>query len=225
VADRILLVEDDHAIRSLLRLLLEDHGYRVREAADGPSAVDEFKREPPDLVILDLRLPGMSGFDVCRAIRQSSQVPVIIVSAQQDSHDIVAGLEIGADDYVTKPFNEHELLARIRVQLRSAKATAKPGNHTFGDVELRAAEGLVLKGGAAVQLTKTEFQLLCCLADHLGQVLSRQQLLEAVWDYPSGGDGRIVDTHVARLRAKIEGGEGPPQHLLTVRGLGYKLVG
>jgi DNA-binding response OmpR family regulator len=220
---RVLLVEDDHTIRSLLRLLFEDDGYEVREAADGAGALNAFAGGAIDLVILDLRLPGMSGFDVCREIRKTSGVPIIIVSAQQDSHDIVAGLELGADDYVTKPFNDRELLARARVQLRhrdrgEAEATL------FGNLELRPSEGVVLKHGVAVPLTKTEFHLLCHLADHTNQVLSRQQLLEAVWDYPPDGDGRLVDTHMARLRAKIEETPSDPTHLVTVRGLGYKLV-
>ncbi len=220
----ILLVEDDQAIRTLLRLLMEDNGYQVVEAADGGQALDRFSEASIDLVLLDVRLAGgMSGFDVCREIRRTSQVPVIIVSAQQDSHDVVAGLEVGADDYVTKPFNEHELLARIRVQLRSRHRDSA-ANSVFGDIEVRVSEGVVLKAGQPVQLTKTEFHLLCRLAEGDGRVFSRQQLLEDVWDYPGGGDGRLVDTHVARLRSKIETVPGNPQFLLTARGLGYKMV-
>jgi DNA-binding response OmpR family regulator len=223
MARRVLLVEDDHAIRGLLRLLFEDEGFDVREAADGPEALRIFAAGSIDLILLDLRLPGMSGFDVCREIRKTSGVPIIIVSAQHDSHDIVAGLELGADDYVTKPFNDRELIARARVQLRHREQST-PASTTFGDIELRSAEGIVLKRGTPVQLTKTEFFLLNHLADHANQVLSRQQLLEAVWDYPPDGDGRLVDTHMARLRAKIEDKPGEPEHLITVRGLGYKLV-
>jgi DNA-binding response OmpR family regulator len=220
---RVLLVEDDHAIRSLLRLLFEDDGFEVSEAADGVEALKAFAAEPIELIILDLRLPGMSGFDVCREIRKTSGVPIIIVSAQQDSHDIVAGLELGADDYVTKPFNDRELLARARVQLRHRE----PSNaecSVFGAIEIRAMEGVVLRHGMPVSLTRTEFQLLCHLAEHPNQVLSRQQLLEAVWDYPPEGDGRLVDTHMARLRAKVEDTPSEPVHLVTVRGIGYKLV-
>jgi DNA-binding response OmpR family regulator len=220
---RVLLVEDDHTIRSLLRLLFEDDGYEVREAADGPGALNAVAGGAIDLVILDLRLPGMSGFDVCREIRKTSGVPIIIVSAQQDSHDIVAGLELGADDYVTKPFIDRELLARARVQLRHRDRGESEAT-LIGDLELRPSEGVVLKQGVPVQLTKTEFHLLCHLADHANQVLSRQQLLEAVWDYPPEGDGRLVDTHMARLRAKIEETPSDPSHLVTVRGIGYKLV-
>jgi DNA-binding response OmpR family regulator len=223
VSQRVLLVEDDHAIRVLLRLLLEDHGYEVQEAVDGPSALRVLEQEVIDLVLLDLRLPGMSGFDVCREVRRANRVPIIIVSAQQDTHDVVAGLELGADDYVTKPFHERELMARIRVQLRSAPPEPTE-RFLFGDIEIREAEGRVLKSGVDLTLTRTEFRLLCYLAAHEGQVLSRAQLLEAVWDYPSDGDGRLVDTHVARLRAKIETPTTEPPHLVTVRGLGYKLV-
>jgi DNA-binding response OmpR family regulator len=220
---RVLLVEDDHTIRSLLRLLFEDDGYEVREAAEGAAALNAFASGAIDLVLLDLRLPGMSGFDVCREIRKTSGVPIIIVSAQHDSHDIVAGLELGADDYVTKPFNDRELLARARVQLRH-RDRGEAEAVLLGDVELRPSEGVVRKDGVSVQLTKTEFHLLCHLADHANQVLSRQQLLEAVWDYPPEGDGRLVDTHMARLRAKIEDTPSDPAHLVTVRGIGYKLV-
>jgi len=223
VSRRVLIVEDDHVIRSLVRLLFEDDGFEVREAADGVEALKLFAGEPIDLIILDLRLPGMSGFDVCREIRKTSGVPIIIVSAQHDSHDIVAGLELGADDYVTKPFNDRELLARARVQLRHRNRLGPDGS-TFGSIEIRPAEGVVLKHGQPVSLTKTEFHLLCHLGDHPNQVLSRQQLLEAVWDYPPEGDGRLVDTHMARLRAKIEDSPGEPAHLVTVRGIGYKLV-
>jgi DNA-binding response OmpR family regulator len=220
---RLLLVEDDHAIRSLLRLLFEDEGFEVLEASDGPEALSVASSERIDLILLDLRLPGMSGFDVCREIRKSSAVPIIIVSAQQDSHDVVAGLELGADDYVTKPFNDRELLARVRVQLRHRESSVSD-SAVFGTIEIRASEGLVLNRGSAVPLTRTEFHLLCHLADHPNQVLSRQQLLESVWDYPPEGDGRLVDTHMARLRAKVEDNPGVPVHLVTVRGLGYKLV-
>jgi DNA-binding response OmpR family regulator len=206
-----------------MRLLFEDDGYEVREAADGVEALKCFAIEPIDLILLDLRLPGMSGFDVCREIRKTSGVPIIIVSAQHDSHDIVAGLELGADDYVTKPFNDRELLARARVQLRH-RNRLDPEATTFGNVELRPSEGVVFKRGQPVPLTKTEFHLLCHLADHPNQVLSRQQLLEAVWDYPPEGDGRLVDTHMARLRAKIEDAPSEPAHLVTIRGIGYKLV-
>ncbi len=203
--------------------LLTDHDYDVVEAASGTAAVEAFGAGGIDLILLDLRLPGMSGFDVCRTIRRQSEVPIIIVSARPDSHDIVAGLELGADDYVTKPFEDHELLARVRVQLRVHRREAVH-RVTVGDVVIKESEGVVLKGGHPVPLTKTEFRLLCHLASQVGRLWSRQQLLEMIWDHPLDGDGRLVDTHVARLRSKLEDSPGEPAHLLTVRGLGYKLV-
>jgi DNA-binding response OmpR family regulator len=221
--ERVLLVEDDHGLRGLLRLLFEDHEYDVRDAEDGPTALGLFREGGIDVVVLDVRLPGISGFDVCREIRRSSTVPIIMLSARNDTHDIVAGLELGADDYVTKPFDDHELLARVRVQLRAVRRD-RPHRVVVGDLEIREPEGTVTKGGVPLQLTRTEFVLLCELANHQGQVLSRAQLLESVWEYPADGDTRVVDTHVARLRSKIETVAGDPKLLVTVRGLGYKLA-
>ena len=169
----------------------------------------------------------MSGFDVCRALRAASIVPIIIITAQTDTYDLVAGLEAGADDYITKPVVPKELAARIRallrrVQLRETSATPRPTR--VGDVELRREQGIVLKAGAEVSLTKTEFRLLCELAASPGKVRSREELLESVWDYDYFGDGRLVDVQVRRLRAKIEPDPAQPRHIVTVRGLGYKLV-
>ena len=159
MADRVLLVEDDHTVRALVRLLLDDEGYEVVEAATGTQAVERFSAESFDLVLLDLRLPGLSGFDVCRAIRRTSEVPVIMVTAQQDSADVVAGLELGADDYITKPFNDRELLARVRVQLRRRHAAAPTGaTYSVGDVTVRPDEGRAFKHDVELPLTKTEFQ-------------------------------------------------------------------
>jgi DNA-binding response OmpR family regulator len=220
---RVLVVEDDNTIRALLRLLLEDEGYVVAEAPTGAVALESMRRQDVDLVLLDLRLPGLSGFEVCREIRKFSEVPIIIVSAQQDSHDVVAGLELGADDYMTKPFNDRELIARIHVQLRP-RAHDQLDPMSFGDMEIRPSEGAVFKAGEAVGLTKTEFHLLCKLATQPGRVWSRRQLLDEVWDHPLEGDGRLVDTHIARLRSKVEANPSQPIHVVTVRGLGYKLA-
>jgi DNA-binding response OmpR family regulator len=223
--DRVLIVEDDDAVRIVLRLLLEDEGLSVTEASSGPKALEQFGREPVDVVLLDLRLPGMHGFEVCRQLRRNSGVPIIMVTAQQDSHDVVAGLECGADDYVTKPFNDRELIARIRAQLRRRPFSAeRPDIIRAGDLEIRVSEGAVLKDGVDVGLTKTEFHLLVQLAHAPNHVRSRDQLLDEVWDYQYIGDGRLVDTHVRRLRMKVERDPQHPEHIVTVRGLGYKFV-
>jgi DNA-binding response OmpR family regulator len=223
----LLFVEDDDAIRLALSLALEDEGYEVRQAADGREGLAAFGASEPDLVLLDLRLPDMSGFDVCRAMRATSIVPIIIVTAQTDTYDLVAGLEAGADDYVTKPVVPKELAARIRaalrrVQLHETPATAPPSR--FGDVELRRELGVALKGGVELNLTKTEFRLLCEFADHPNAVLSRDQLLERVWGYEYLGDSRLVDAHVRRLRVKIEDHPDDPKLVVTARGIGYRLL-
>jgi DNA-binding response OmpR family regulator len=223
----LLFIEDDDQIRLALTMALEDEGYKVREAADGRTGLGEFADHEIDLVLLDLRLPDMSGFDVCRALRARSIVPIIIITAQTDTHDLVAGLEAGADDYVTKPVVPKELAARIRALLRRVQLqeTATPRSTVFGDVELRREQGIVLKQGREVSLTKTEFRLLCEFADHAGAVLSRDQLLERVWGYEYLGDSRLVDAHVRRLRVKVEDQPDEPRLIVTVRGLGYRLLG
>ncbi len=224
----LLFIEDDDHIRLALRLALEDEGYAVREAATGREGLDAFHAREPELVLLDLRLPDLSGFEVCRLIRTVSIVPIIIVTAQTDTHDLVAGLEAGADDYVTKPIIAKELAARIRALLRRVQlhevssAPARPS--IFGDVELRREQGVVLKAGRELNLTKTEFRLVCEFADHAGMVLSRDQLLERVWGYEYLGDSRLVDAHVRRLRVKVEDHPDEPRIIVTVRGIGYRLL-
>ena len=224
----LLFVEDDDQIRLALRLALEDEGYDVREAADGRAGLAAFHAKEPDLVLLDLRLPDMSGFEVCRAMRAMSIVPIVMVTAQTDTNDMVAGLEAGADDYVTKPVVPKELAARVRAHLRRVQLQSDPGlgsaSEVFGDVELRREQGVVLKAGREVPLTKTEFNLLCEFADHPNMVLSRDQLLERVWGYDYLGDSRLVDAHVRRLRVKIEDQPEDPKLVVTVRGLGYRLM-
>ncbi|MBU6317213.1 MAG: response regulator transcription factor, partial [Acidobacteria bacterium] len=203
----LLFIEDDDAIRVALTLALEDEGYEVREAPDGRTGLALFQEREPDLVLLDLRLPDLSGFDVCRQLRTGSIVPIIIVTAQTDTHDLVAGLEAGADDYVTKPVVPKELAARIRAALRRVQlhetSPVTTAVSRFGDIELRREQGIVLKSGVELNLTKTEFRLLCEFADHANMVLSRDQLLERVWGYEYLGDSRLVDAHVRRLRVKI----------------------
>jgi two-component system, OmpR family, response regulator MtrA len=224
---RLLFIEDDDQIRLALRLALEDEGYVVDEAGDGRSGLAAFDRDEPDLVIVDLRLPDIQGFDVCRTIRAKSIVPIMIVTAQTDTYDLVAGLEAGADDYVTKPVVPKELAARIRALLRRAQLhEPNPAKATvFGDLELRREQGTALKRGEEVPLTKTEFLLLCEFADHAGMVLSRDQLLERVWGYDYLGDSRLVDAHIRRLRVKIEDHPDEPKLIVTVRGIGYRLQG
>ncbi|MDQ3543759.1 MAG: response regulator transcription factor [Actinomycetota bacterium] len=223
----LLFIEDDDQIRLALSMALEDEGYAVRQAENGVTGLSAFDEGDFDLVLLDLKLPDISGFDVCRALRGKSIVPIIMVTAQTDTHDMVAGLEAGADDYVTKPVVAKELAARIRALLRRVQLHDNPAPKSvrFGDIELRREQGILLKGGNEVSLTKTEFRLLCEFADHAGSVLSRDQLLERVWGYEYLGDSRLVDAHVRRLRVKVEDHPDEPKIILTVRGLGYRLVG
>ena len=222
----LLFIEDDDHIRLALSMALEDEGYDVTQAANGSSGLALFDEHEFDLVLLDLRLPDLSGFDVCRSLRAKSIAPIIVVTAQTDTHDLVAGLEAGADDYVTKPVVAKELAARIRAHLRRVQLHEQPiaRAERFGDVELRREQGIVLKAGAEISLTKTECRLINEFADHVGSVLSRDHLLERVWGYEYLGDSRLVDAHVRRLRVKIEDHPDEPKIILTVRGLGYRLV-
>ncbi len=222
----LMLVEDDAPLRIGLRLALEDEGHTVVDVADGETALQVFDASGVDLVLLDVRLPGLSGFEVCRELRKRSLVPIVMVTAQDDTHDMVAGLEAGADDYVTKPVSAKALAARVRAHLRRASWTgptdlvaAEPGTSWL---DIREAQGLVLKHGERLALTKTEFHLLCEFARHPNQVMSRDQLLESVWGYDYVGDGRLVDTHIRRLRTKIEDDPEHPRVIITARGLGYR---
>jgi DNA-binding response OmpR family regulator len=224
VTTRILAVEDDERIRTAVRMALEDEGWDVVEAESGEEAISSFSNQPTDVVLIDLMLPGIDGFELCRALRRASDVPIVVVTARTDTHDVVAGLEAGADDYVTKPFQPKELSARIRALLRRNRPAESGRSHLrFGDLELTPDEGVVRVDGEEVHLTKTEFRLLCELASTPGRVFSREQLLERVWGYDYFGDGRLVDVHVRRLRTKIETDAAHPRHVVTVRGLGYKI--
>ncbi|MFM8867781.1 MAG: response regulator [Ilumatobacteraceae bacterium] len=221
---RVLTVEDDERIRQSVKLALEEEGWEVEEAASGEDAIAAFHRKPADVVLIDIMLPGIDGFELCRALRKSSDVPVVMVTARSDTHDVVAGLEAGADDYLTKPFAPKELSARIRALLRRAKPSAHGHSRLmFGDLELIPEEGKVLIDGKEVILTKTEFRLLCELAADPGGVFSREMLLDKVWGYDYFGDGRLVDVHIRRLRMKVEADPANPRHVVTVRGLGYRL--
>ena len=225
----LLFIEDDEAIRTALQLVLEDEGYEVAVAGDGETGIKMFGQIDPDLVLLDLRLPDISGFEVCRAIRRTSITPVIMVTAQTDTSDLVNGFDAGADDYVTKPVVPKELAARIRAALRRTQSNepfssnAKSLNK-IGDVEIDRSMSIVRKSGIEVALTKTEYRLLVEFADHPGMVLSRDQLLERVWGYEYLGDSRLVDAHVRRLRVKVETQPDEPTMIVTVRGMGYRLL-
>jgi DNA-binding response OmpR family regulator len=220
----ILLVDDDARLREIVGMALEGEGYGVRTAASAEEAVAVLDRDDPDLLILDVMLPGRDGFELCREIRTRSPVPILMLTAKTDTVDIVVGLESGADDYVTKPFVTKELVARIRSLLRRARATEQvPRKIVVGEVEISPDEATVAKRGEPVQLTKTEFKLLLALASRPNQVFTREVLLQQVWDYDYFGDSRLVDVHVRRLRAKIEDDPRDPRIVQTVRGLGYKV--
>lgn len=221
---RILAVEDDERIRTAVKLALEDEGWEVEEAGSGEEALERFGRKPADVVLIDIMLPGIDGFELCRSLRRTSDVPIVMVTARADTHDVVAGLEAGADDYLTKPFAPKELSARIRALLRRARPSVTGSTHLkFGDLEIAPDEGKVSLEGKELHLTKTEFRLLCELASNPGRVFSREQLLDRVWGYGYFGDGRLVDVHVRRLRTKVEKDAANPRHVVTVRGLGYRL--
>jgi len=225
VETQVLTVEDDDSIRTVVKLALQDEGWGVLEAGNGEDALELFRAEGADVVLIDIMLPGMNGFEVCRSIRRTTDVPIIMVTARSDTHDVVAGLEAGADDYLTKPFEPKELSARIRALLRRSRSQGDEiAQMVFGELEVSPDEGVVLLRGEQVHLTKTEFKLLVELAQGPGKVFSRETLLEKVWGYDYFGDGRLVDVHVRRLRTKIEPDPADPRYVVTVRGLGYKLV-
>lgn len=216
-------MEDDRRVRRATALALADEGYDVVEAEDGEQALALLTQHRPDLVLLDIMMPGRDGYEVCREIRKTSDVPIIFVTAKSDTVDVVVGLESGGDDYITKPFAPRELIARIRALLRRLRVEARPARLAFGDLVIDTGGGEVRRAGVSVGLTKTEFNLLTFLAQRPNQVFSREALLENVWGYDYLGDSRIVDVHVRRLRAKVEVDPAKPALLQTVRGLGYKL--
>jgi two-component system response regulator MtrA len=220
---RILLVEDDPSIRELTERGLSDAGFEVLTAATGDAGLARFRADHPDLVVLDVMLPGLDGLEVCRAIRASSVVPVVMLTARTDTVDVVVGLEVGADDYVTKPFEMPELIARVRSALRRASLPA-PAEVVLrlGPLRVDVAAHIVRRGDERIELTPTEFRLLVELGKHAGRVLSREQLLDRVWGYDYLGDSRLVDATVQRLRTKIEKEPSRPRVIETVRGFGYR---
>ncbi|GAA4360745.1 response regulator transcription factor [Angustibacter luteus] len=222
---RILVVEDEESFSDPLSYLLRKEGYEVAVAADGQQALDEFARAGADLVLLDLMLPGLSGTEVCRRLRAQSQVPIIMLTAKDSEIDKVVGLELGADDYVTKPYSSRELLARVKAVLRRLQEPEEllaPTLHA-GRVRMDVERHVVTVDGAAVALPLKEFELLELLLRNVGRVLTRIQLIDRVWGSDYVGDTKTLDVHVKRLRAKIEPDPGHPTMLTTVRGLGYKL--
>jgi two-component system, OmpR family, response regulator MtrA len=221
---RILIVEDDPSIREVTALGLRAAGFDVLTAADGAEGVDRWRSERPDLVLLDVMLPRLDGLEVCRQIRRESTVPIVMLTARGDTIDVVVGLETGADDYVTKPFEMPELVARLRAALRRRRrdTATEPQILVLGSLRIDVDGRTVSRDGREIALTRTEFDLLVELAQRPGQVLTREVLLDRIWGYDFLGDSRLVDVAMGRLRAKVETDPAAPELLLTVRGAGYK---
>ena len=218
---RVLIVDDDLALAEMLGIVLRGEGFEPVFCADGATAVQAFRETQPEVILLDLMLPGMGGIDVCRAIRLESGVPIVMLTAKSDTVDVVVGLESGADDYIVKPFKPKELVARIRARVRRHDDAPSAGL-TIGDVTIDVVGHTVSRGGRVLALTPLEFDLLVCLARKPGQVFTREVLLQEVWGYRHAADTRLVNVHVQRLRAKIEHDPERPEIVLTVRGVGYK---
>lgn len=221
MGQRILVVEDDQSIAEMVGILLRGEGFEVSYCADGLQAMNAFQVVAPDLVLLDLMLPGRDGIEICKAIRQSSGVPIVMLTARSDSTDVVKGLEAGADDYIVKPMKNEELLARIRARLRSIDP-ASTNTIQVGDLVIDVAGHSVKRGATSISLTVLEFKLLLTLAKRPWQVFTREALLEEVWEYQNAADTRLVNVHVQRLRAKVEVDPEHPEIVVTVRGVGYK---
>jgi two-component system response regulator MtrA len=218
---KILIVEDDDALRETLEIGLRSNGFDVCQSATGTDAIPVFEKHKPDLVLLDLMLPGKNGIEICHELRQTSGAPIIMLTARTDDNDMIRGLEAGADDYVTKPYKIEVLVSRIKARLRPIKQV----QHTIiklGPIEIDTLSHEVLRNGKRVSLTPLEFKLLLTLASHPNEVFSREMLLEQVWEYTYKADTRLVNVHVQRLRSKIEEDQEDPKLVLTVRGWGYK---
>ena len=221
--NKILVVDDEEKIVRIVKAYLEREGYTVIAAYDGKTALALARTEAPDLVLLDLMLPQVSGWDVCRTLRAESNVPIIMLTARDEDTDKVVGLELGADDYVTKPFNPRELVARVRAVLRRTESTPEKRRLVFGDLTVDLDKHEVRHAGRLVELTPTEFDLLRVLAEAPGRVYSRMQLLDRVQGYAYEGYERTIDSHIKNLRKKLEPDPEKPRYIITVRGVGYKL--
>jgi len=233
---KVLVVEDDLALRETLAYTLQKEGYQVLVTMDGAAAIEMTRREHPDLILLDVMLPGIDGFEVCRVLRKETNIPIVMLTARTDEVDRVVGLEVGADDYVTKPFSMRELLARLKAQLRRARLTREmvqtPATPQaaqpllqFNDLLIDRNRCEVQLNGNVLALKPKEYELLASLAEHQGRVLSRDQLMQIVWGWGYGVDSRTVDVHIRWLRCKIEPDPDNPTGIVTVRGIGYRFEG
>ena len=220
---RILVVDDDASLAEMLAIVLRKEGFETEVCGRGDEALAAFRAQRPDLVLLDLMLPGLDGIEVCKQIRAESGVPIVMLTAKGDTVDVVVGLESGADDYVVKPFKPKELIARIRARMRRLDTAGQGGEAlTIGDLTIDLAGHSVSRDGEQISLTPLEFDLLVCLARKPNQVFTREVLLEQVWGYRHAADTRLVNVHVQRLRAKVEHDPESPEIVVTVRGVGYK---
>ncbi|MGQ9585567.1 MAG: response regulator [Anaerolineae bacterium] len=236
MSEKILVVEDEPTLLETLEYNLTRQGYEVRTATDGRAALDVARRERPDLVVLDIMLPGLDGLEVCRILRREMNVPILMLTARSDEIDKVVGLEVGADDYLTKPFHMRELLARIKALLRRVRLIREElsgtrdeikaeGSWVFGDLTMDLGRREVYKGGEPLRLSPKEYELLVFLARNRGMVLTRDLILERVWGWDFEGDSRTVDVHVRWLREKVEEDPARPRRIVTVRGAGYRFEG
>ena len=222
MSSRILVVDDDVALAEMIGIVLQNEGYDVFFCADGSAALAQFQEHNPDLVLLDVMLPGMDGFDVGRAIRRVSDAPIVMLTARSDTSDVVTGLEAGADDYVPKPFKPKELVARVRARLRGREDSQADEGLALQDLSIDVSGHIVKREGRVIALTPLEFDLLVTLARSPWKVFSREELLEQVWGYRHAADTRLVNVHVQRLRSKIERDPERPELVVTVRGVGYR---
>ncbi|WP_026460060.1 MtrAB system response regulator MtrA [Schaalia suimastitidis] len=221
MSSHILVVDDDVALAEMIGIVLQSEGFTVSECADGAAALETFRKVAPDLVLLDVMLPGIDGIEICRLIREESDVPVVMLTARSDTTDVVAGLEAGADDYVPKPFKPKELVARVRARLRGRDDTSEE-LLKLGSIIVDVSGHVVRRNGEVIPLTPLEFDLLVALGRAPWRVFSREELLERVWGYRHAADTRLVNVHVQRLRSKIERDPEKPEVIVTVRGVGYR---